>query len=62
MAKVTDSKFFKHELLTGSGVDEADGQMEQLTEQTDEQSWPGQSRKDVCTFIRVLLTAKTEQQ
>lgn len=28
MAKVTDSKFFKHELLTGSGVDEADGQME----------------------------------
>lgn len=38
MTEVTDSKLFKRKLLTKSGVDEADGQMNCLTGGSDERS------------------------
>lgn len=60
--KVSDSKLLKFKLLTRCRADDADGEIKHSTKGSDDRSEPMKRRKDVCTFNRVLLTAKTEQQ
>lgn len=60
--KVSDSKLLKFKLLTRCRADDADREIKHSTKGSDDWSEPMKRRKDVCTFNRVLLTAKTEQQ
>lgn len=55
MTKVTDSKLFEYKLLTSSCVDEADGQMKSLIQQS---QWAelAKEKKKRCVYVHQSLS------